>query len=177
MSEDDSELLKVELKRLKAVEFGDFVLASGKKSDYYVNIKRAITQPSFLKIVGRMMAPLATGARKIAGVELGAVPIAVALSMELDIPYIIVRKEKKGHGTQAAFEGTLEKGEEVVFVEDVTTTAGTMKKAILRIREAGGEIRKAISVVDRDEGAIENLRSIDVGLVPLVSIKELLNQG
>jgi orotate phosphoribosyltransferase len=163
-----------ELIGLKAVEFGDFVLASGKKSDYYVNIKRATTQTSFLKLVSRHMAPLASDSDKIAGVALGAVPIVVALALELDLPFAIVRKEKKEHGTKATIEGSVNEGERIVFVEDVTTTANTLKNAIITIRGMGGVVEKALCVVDRREGASENLKSIGVELVPLVTAEELL---
>lgn len=162
-----------ELIGLGAVEFGDFVLASGKKSDYYVNIKRATTRTSFLKLVGRHMAPLASGADKIAGVALGAVPLVVALALELDLPFVIVRKEKKEHGTKAVVEGSVNKGERIIFVEDVTTTANTLKNAILTIREMGGKVEKALCVVDRKEGASENLKGIGVDLIPLVTADEL----
>jgi orotate phosphoribosyltransferase len=162
-----------ELIRLKAVEFGDFTLASGRKSDYYVNIKRATTQTSFLKLVSKHMSPHASGADKIAGVALGAVPLVVALALELDLPFAIVRKERKEHGTKASIEGAVHKGEKIIFVEDVTTTANTLKNAIMTIREMGGKVEKAVCVVDRKEGASENLKTIDVELVPLVTADEL----
>jgi orotate phosphoribosyltransferase len=163
-----------ELIGLKAVEFGDFVLASGKRSDYYVNIKRATTQTSFLKIVSKHMAPHALGHEKIAGVALGAVPLVVALALELDLPFAIVRKERKEHGTKAAVEGSVKKGEKILFVEDVTTTANTLKNAIMTVRDMGGVVDKALCVVDRQEGASENLKGIDVELISLVTADELL---
>jgi orotate phosphoribosyltransferase len=163
-----------ELKRLKAVEIGDFTLASGKKSKYYINIKKATTHTSFLKLVGKHMAPLASRIQRVAGVELGAVPIAVALALHLDLPYSIVRKEQKEHGTKGRIEGSIGEGERVVFVEDVTTTANTLKNAILMVRSSGGIVDRALCVVDRDEGATANLQAIDVELVPLVTSDELL---
>jgi len=165
-----------ELIKLNAVERGDFVLASGKKSDYYVNIKRATTSPLFLKLVAKQMAPLVGDAQRIAGVELGAVPIAVAVALELGTPFIVVRKAKKEHGTKARIEGAVEKGDKVVFVEDVTTTANTLKNAILMVRDLGAVVEKALCVVDRNEGAVENLKSIDAQLVPLVDITEVLQK-
>lgn len=163
-----------ELIGLKAVEFGDFTLASGKKSNYYVNIKRATTQTSFLKLVSKHMAPLASGHTKVAGVALGAVPLVVVLSLELDLPFAIVRKEKKEHGTKAVVEGSVGNGERIIFVEDVTTTANTLKNAIMNIRDMGGIVEKALCVVDRREGASENLKAIGVELIPLVTADELL---
>ncbi len=172
MGVSNNELID-ELIRLKAVEFGDFTLASGKRSDYYVNIKRATTQTSFLKLVSKHMAPLASGYDKIAGVALGAVPLVVALALEVDLPFVIVRKEKKEHGTKASVEGSVVKGERIIFVEDVTTTANTLKNAIMTIRDLGGVVDRALCVVDRKEGAGENLKEIGVELVPLVTADEL----
>jgi orotate phosphoribosyltransferase len=120
------------------------------------------------------MAPLASGADRIAGVELGAVPLAVSLSIELDLPYIMVRKERKGHGTKAGIEGEFQNGDTILFVEDVTTTAETLKKAILDVRAQGGQVEKAITVVDRNEGAVANLGLIDVQLIALVTVDRLL---
>lgn len=159
-----------------ALQFGKFILASGRESYYYVDIKKAVTQPSILKKIAERMAPSARGYDRIAGMELGAVPIAAALSLETSIPYIIVRKERKEHGTQKDFEGELNKGEKVVFVEDVTTTANTLKGGITRIRNYGGIVEKALVVVDREEGARENLGEIRVQLIPLVKASHLLQE-
>ncbi|HEQ79255.1 MAG TPA: orotate phosphoribosyltransferase, partial [Euryarchaeota archaeon] len=118
-----------------AVKFGDFTLASGRKSSYYVDIKKAATHPGFLKESARRMALAMPDCQRVAGVELGAVPLAVALSMETSIPYIIVRKKPKGYGTSSLIEGPLEAGERVLFVEDVTTTGGSLIKGVAAVRK------------------------------------------
>jgi hypothetical protein len=100
-----------------AVQYGTFTLASGKESTYYVDMKKAITEIPILRKVAEMMAPYIGPTDKIGCVELGAVPIAVALAMETERPYIIIRKEQKEHGTQKAFEGELLTNESVIFVE------------------------------------------------------------
>lgn len=157
-----------------AVQYGSFTLASGKQSSYYVNIKKAITDIPILKKVGDMMAPYVEGSDKIACVELGGVPIAVSLSLHTEVPYLIVRKEKKEHGMEASMEGELSEGERVIFVEDVTTTAGSLVKAIDLVRESGGIVEKALVIVDREEGAAENLGNIGVELIPLVRAREIV---
>jgi len=162
------------LKASGALTFGDFTLASGKQSPYYVDIKRAITQPDVLRSIARAMAPLVRTADRIAGVELGAVPIAAAVAMETGKPYIIVRKERKEHGTSKDFEGDLHRGERVAFVEDVVTTGGTLAKAIERLRSHGVTITDAIAVVDREEGGRESLAAVGVALHALLSARELL---
>jgi orotate phosphoribosyltransferase len=162
------------LKASGALTFGDFTLASGKQSPYYVDIKRAITRPDVLRSIARAMAPLVRTADRIAGVELGAVPIAAAVAMETGKPYIIVRKERKEHGTSKDFEGDLKTGETVVFVEDVVTTGGTLAKAIERLRGHGATVTEAIAIVDREEGGREALASIRVTLRALLTADELL---
>ncbi len=156
-----------------AVQYGTFTLASGKESDYYVDMKKAITEISILKKVSEMMAPYVGPNDKIGCVELGAVPIAVALSLHTERPYLIVRKQQKEHGTKKPFEGQLFEGESVIFVEDVTTTGGSLVKAICMIRDHGGVVEKALVIVDREEGAAENLGNIGVELIPLVRAREI----
>ena len=161
------------LKACGAVRFGTFTLASGKTSDYYVDIKRAATVPVLLREIARRMGPHVRGYDRIAGVELGAVPIATAVSLEVGIPFLMVRKEAKDHGTKRAFEGELRVGDRVAFVEDVITTAGTLRKAVESIRAAGAVVDRAVAVVDREEGGAEGLRVANVELVALLRARDL----
>lgn len=156
-----------------AVEFGDFTLASGRRSDVYVNIKRAVTRPDVLALCAKGTAPHLEGVDRVAGVELGAVPLAVAASLETGKPFIMVRKEPKGHGTQRMLEGDLATGERVVLVEDVTTTAGSSVRGVRALRKAGAVVDKVVVVVDRGEGGTEALEAIGADLVPLVTLDAL----
>ena len=175
MDKIDKKWLVNALRRCGALKYGDFILTSGKRSTYYVDIKAAITRPDLLRIIARGMAPHAAGYARIAGVALGAVPIAVAVSFETDLPYIMVRKERREHGTQKPFEGELVKGEKVLFVEDVVTTGGTLVSAILDMREKGAFIDRVVCVVDRQEGGPESLSGIGVSLYSLLTAKDLLS--
>ncbi|MCI0481743.1 MAG: orotate phosphoribosyltransferase, partial [Candidatus Dadabacteria bacterium] len=130
----------------------------------------------FLVEAAKAIAPLVKGAQRVAGIELGAVPPVVATSIETRIPFLIVRKEKKGHGTGNLVEGTLEKGDEVIFIEDVTTSGGSLVKGIKAVREMGGVVKRAIVLVDREEGAAEALKAEGVELVPLVKVSEILKR-
>jgi len=165
------------LKACGAVQFGSFTLTSGKTSDYYIDIKRAITKPDLLGEIARRMAPHARGFDRIAGVELGAVPIAAAVALATGIPFLIVRKEAKEHGTKHSFEGEMNAGDRVIFVEDVVTTAGTLRGAIERIRGEGGIVDRAVAVVDRDEGGRENLSQARVELLALLHAADLRALG
>jgi len=159
----------------KAVKKGEFTLASGKKSDYYINIKEVYTEPEVLKEIAVKMAEIIEGKKidKIAGVAIGAIPIAVALSLQTGIPFVIVRKEKKNHGTSSKIEGEIKEGERVVIVEDVTTTGGSVINAIEALRSFGCVCEEALVVVDREEGAEENLKRKGVKLISLFKGIEL----
>ena len=159
-----------------AVQFGTFTLASGKTSDYYVDIKRA-TQPLLLREIARRMAPHVRGYDRVAGVELGAVPIAVAVALETDLPFLVLRKEPKEHGTKRTHEGELHIGDRVVFVEDVVTTAGTLRKAIERLRAQGAVVDRAVAVVDREEGGADHLAAAGVRLFSLLRATDLRTVG
>jgi orotate phosphoribosyltransferase len=163
-----------DLKACGALALGTFTLASGKTSSYYIDIKKAVTRPDLLRTIGEAMAPFATRADKIAGVELGAVPIAAAVSLVSGKPYLMVRKEAKGHGTKKEFEGDLKKGDRVLFVEDVVTTGGTLRAAIERMRALGAVVDDVAAVVDREEGGKIALAEITVRLHALVTAKDLL---
>jgi len=165
------------LKACGAVRFGTFTLASGKTSDYYVDIKRAATVPVLLREIARRMGPHVRGYDRIAGVELGAVPIATAVSLEVGIPFLMVRKEAKDHGTKRAYEGEMKSGDRVVFVEDVVTTGGTLRASIERLRSEGAVVDRAVAVVDREEGGGEHLSAANVDLVSLLTARDLRMMG
>jgi len=172
MINEKIELIEL-LRNKEVVKFGKFTLSSGKESDYYVNMKMAVTDPKILKVIAKIVSNSITPEiDKIAGPALGAVPIATAISLESEIPMLMIRKAKKGYGTSKIIEGTLEKGDSVVVVEDVTTTGDSLLKAVKAIEENGGDVKRAVVIVDRDEGAIENLEKEGVLLEPLLSIND-----
>ena len=158
--------------------YGDFTLSSGKKSAYYIDIKKASTDPKVLaEIAERMAARLNERGMKvdrIAGVVLGSIPLAVALSLRTGIPFVMVRKERKEHGTGKLIEGVLCPGEKVLVVEDVVTSAGSSAEAISILRGAGAEVTSVLTVIDRQEGGAERLREIGVELVPLLTAEDVL---
>lgn len=166
-------MLNEMLKECGAIKFGEFILSSGKKSKYYVDIKKASTNPGILKEIAKEMSRYVSQ-EKIAGMELGAVPIAVALSLETGLSYVIVRKQEKTHGTGKQIEGDLKENEKFVVVEDVTTTGKSTMRAVNVIREHKGIVEKAIVVVDREEGASELLRKNNVEMISLVRVSELM---
>jgi orotate phosphoribosyltransferase len=164
------------LEECGAIKFGKFVLTSGATSDYYIDIKRASTDPKILKKIAKAMAEYTKGYDLLAGMELGAVPLVVALSLETNIPYVIIRKEKREHGTGKQIEGGEVKGKRVLVIEDVTTSGGSVIKTIQIIRENQGTVDEVLVVVDRESGAEEKLRSSDVSFIPLLSVSDILKK-
>ncbi len=162
------------LKDVGCVKFGEFILSSGKKSNYYIDIKKATTNPEILKLIGEIIAENIKDENvKVAGIELGSVPIATAVSILGQKPLLIIRKKPKDYGTKNKIEGELKEGDNVIVVEDVTTTGNSVLKAVEEIRKYGGVVKKVFVVVDRLEGAKENLQKENVELIPLVTVKEL----
>lgn len=160
------------LSEREVVQRGKFILSSGRESDYYVDIKRAITDPAVLDVIARLIADEASEVDRIAGPALGAVPIATAVSLYSRKPLLMIRKEKKGYGTSKLIEGDLQKGDRVAVVEDVTTTGGSLLKAVRAIQENGGIVEKAFVVVDREEGAVDEFKREGITLIPLLSVSD-----
>jgi orotate phosphoribosyltransferase len=153
---------------------GDFVLRSGRRSSHYLDKYRFETQPHILRRVGRYLAALVpAGTRRLAAPELGAVLLGAAVSLELDLPLVLVRKEAKGHGTRQALEGALEAGDRVTVIEDVLTTGGAAIDAIEKVCAAGATVIGLVAVLDREEGAAENLARLGVPFTSLFRKSDL----
>jgi orotate phosphoribosyltransferase len=157
---------------------GDFVLRSGKRSRYYLDKYRFETRPDLLGPLGDRIAQAVRehepGAVRLAGPELGAVPLAAAASLASGLPFLIVRKEAKEYGTGNRLEGVFEQGDCVCLVEDVVTSGGAAVDAIEALREAGLTCRTAVCVVDREEGGMDALAGVAVRLRPLFRASELV---
>jgi orotate phosphoribosyltransferase len=168
------------LKECGAIKFGEFTLASGKKSRYYVDIKKASTNPRILKLIAQRIAETLKShsihADYIGCVALGGVPIAAAVTLEMVLPLIILRKEVKDYGIKEQIIGDFIRGKLVLMVEDVATTGGSVLKAIKTLRDEGLVVRHVVVVVDREEGASKSLADADVELIPLVRVSELMKE-
>lgn len=165
------------LKECGALQFGRFVLTSGAVSNYYVDIKKASTDPVVLRYIGELMASFVDDYDLVAGMELGAVPLAVAVGLEADVPFVIVRKGEREHGLKRLIEGSDVSGKRVLIVEDVTTSGGSVVKAVERLRDAGASVDCAVVVVDREGDARSRLEGLDVSLESLVSVSDILKDA
>jgi len=158
---------------------GDFVLRSGRRSRYYLDKYRFETRPELLRALGeRLTAEIKEhepDAARIAGPELGAVALAAAASLESGLPFLIVRKDAKGYGTEKRLEGAFEPGERICLVEDVVTSGGAAILAVQAVRDAGLVCSTAICVVDREEGGADELARHAVRLHSLFKASDVLS--
>ena len=147
-------------KRVKETSYleGDFTLRSGKKSKYYMDKYLFETQPDILKALGEEFSKhVSSDVTLIAGAELGGVALAAATAMQTGKKWIIVRNSKKDYGTSKMVEGVLKKDDVVLLVEDIATTGGQVLEAAKIITEAGAKVKKIVAVIDRKQGAGENI--------------------
>lgn len=137
---------------------GDFVLRSGMRSKYYFDKYLFLTKPHILRPLAKLVAALVPpDVDRLAGPELGAVALATAVSLELNKPFVLVRKEEKGYATANLIEGELNPGERVVLVEDILTTGGQALVSAATLSVAGATVVGIIGVVDREEGAAQRI--------------------
>ena len=160
------------LKERGAVRYGDFTLASGEKSSYYIDIKTALLDPVLLRHIGDRIAETYTF-DVVAGVAVGGIPIAVAAALSADKPYAIIRREPKTHGRPDLVIGAVE-GKDALLVEDVTTSGGSVLYGVRALRENGARVERVVSVVDREQGAAAMLKRENIVLHSLARASELL---
>lgn len=148
---------------------GQFTLRSGRTSCYYLDKYRFTTKPRLLSELSRHFAERVReidaaaraaggqGVNRLAGAELGGIPIVTAVGMATDLPFVFVRNQKKDYGTAQQLEGELAEGDRLILVEDIATTGGQAVEAIQTLRAAGAEMLAVIAAIDRQEGARENV--------------------
>ncbi len=141
-----------------AVLRGNFTLRSGRTSSYYIDKYLFLTDPRILAELGAMIAArLPEGTERLAGAELGGIPLVSAASMATGLPAVYVRNARKEYGTGKQLEGRIEPDEKVVIVEDIATTGGQAIEAARVIAAEGGDVVAIIAIVDRQEGARESI--------------------
>ena len=177
MSESDvdphtQELIEA-LRAADAVRFGEFELAHGGTSEYYVDKYLFETNPRCLSLIADAFTDR-VGSVTLAGVALGAVPLVAVTSVRSGNPYVIARKRTKDYGTAKRIEGRLTAGEPVVVLEDIATTGTSALDAAEALREAGALVDTVYVVVDREEGARERLAEHGIELRALVTATQLL---
>ncbi len=175
----------VAIVRDRSFRTGKFTLASGRESTLYFNLKPTLMQPEGSYLAARGLLALATDAHPdfAGGLEMGAVPIlgAIAALSHLagrPVATFFVRKKPKDHGTRLAIEGLKDgetlSGRRVLMVDDVTTTGGSTMKAIEAARAEGAIVEDAVSLLDREEGAVENFASAGVRLRSVLRARDFV---
>jgi orotate phosphoribosyltransferase len=180
LDEKKARLLAIIREKSFLTEGGPFKLASGGTSDYYLDMKPTMFSAEGLTLIADVVYGMvrdAGGVDAVGGLELGAVPIASAVSMrsfsERPVDAFVVRKEKKDHGTAKKIDGNFRDNAHVVLFEDVTTRGGSVMEAVHAVRARGATVTKIITLVDRLEGAAENLRKEGIELQAVFTISDL----
>jgi len=172
----------VELLRAQSVAEGEFTLASGRRSSYYIDARLTTMSANGLELIGRVGLGVIREAgwrpASVGGLTLGADPVAYAIARaSCDAPPVVnaftVRKEQKGHGARRQVEGCFDPARPVVVVEDVVTTGQSALRAIAAIRDAGGSVAGVLAVVDREEGGRQAIEQAGCPLRSLVSLADL----
>ncbi len=151
------ERLKELIKEL-SLSFGDFVLASGERSNFYIDLRMTSLHPEGLDLSASLLLErLDPGVEAIGGMGMGAYPIVSAMVLKSHllsrpVPGFLIRKEKKQHGKGKRIEGWFRKGLRVALVEDVVTTGGSVLKAAQEVKAAGGKVVQVLAVLDRGGG-------------------------
>ena len=181
MTDADRERLR-RLLLERSVRFGDFTLASGQRSSYYIDCRPSTMSAEGLTLIGRLGVQAIRGRggrpRAVGGLTMGADPVAYAIAAaswgsELVLDGFSVRKEAKDHGAGRLIEGNFKSGDPVVVIEDVITSGGSAQKAIDAVEAAGGTVLGVLAVVDRGEGGRAALESKGREVVALITSRDL----
>jgi len=174
----DREALQ-QLIRDKALKFGDFTLASGKKAKYYLDCRQITLDAQGARLVGAGMLELLKPnvPALVGGMAIGADPITAAILTlaginNVPLRGVMVRKEAKQHGTGKLVEGPFQPGESIAIVEDVVTTGGSSLLAIERCEEVGLKVQRVLAIIDRLEGGKEAFAARGYELTTLFTIKD-----
>jgi len=170
----------LQLLKDRSLIFKEITLASGQKSNFYIDGKMILMSSESSSLLGDILYEMTKDMNldAIGGPEVGALPLATAAVIRYHqagrtLEGFSVRKEVKTHGTQKQIEGKLEPGQRVAIVEDVMTTGGSVVQAIEAVRKAGAEIVAVICILDRLQGARERIEGMGLRFEPIFTLKDL----
>lgn len=176
----DISKIALALAKHRCVLIGEFKLSSGVMSPYYIDLRTVPSYPKLFDLVTDAYIAMITSLKldfdRVAGVATAGVPIATLVAYKLKKPFLYVRKEEKIHGTKSLVEGLVNTGESVLIVDDVATTGGSLLKAIDALRERGGKVEHVVVLIDREQGASENLANKGVKLISLMTSSKLIEE-
>ena len=172
------ERLRDIITRQSLLQDRDFILASGRASNFFFDMKKTMFDPEGASLLADLLFDQIKTEHVdyIGGLETGAIPIVAALCArswpEKPIKAFFVRKEVKGHGTDQRVDGLLERGSRVILFEDVTTTGSSVMQAVRQALQFECTVVKVISIVDRLEGAAENFRAAGIKFEALFTLRD-----
>jgi uridine monophosphate synthetase len=164
------------LGQLGCIQFGQFTLASGQTSPFYLDLRLLVTDPPTLRLVARAYARVLRRLQfdRLAAIPYAGLPIGTAVALETDRPLIYPRKEVKEHGSRRAIEGKFRAGEQVVVLDDVISSGGSKLSAIRTLEAAGLLVRDVVVLLDREQGGREELAEQGYQLHSVLSLSELM---
>ena len=148
-----------------AIKFGDYTLASGKKSPYYIDLRQTISSPITMDWIANALTRIIINEigkdkiDKILGVPTAGIPFATVVSQKLGLPLIYYRQARKEHGVRKKVEGILERNDRVLIVDDLITTGESVIEGSEVVRDQGGVVNELVVLLDREQGGQENLRA------------------
>jgi uridine monophosphate synthetase len=177
--EDQVRELALDLAHIGALKFGEFTLKSGVTSPMYFDLRLLISYPKVLKKVAKLYGQLLESLQydRLAGVAYAALPIAGAISLELERPWIFMRKEgiKKDHGLKKSLEGEYKAGETVVIVEDIVNSATSIIEVVGAMKEQDLIVKDAVVLLDYERGGKKNMSDAGYNLHAFATVRELVD--
>jgi uridine monophosphate synthetase len=174
--------LVLSLADIGALQFGEFTLASGKRSPIYIDLRLVASHPAVLRLIARAYARLLRqsvlspeAGQRLAAIPYAALPIGTAVALELGLPLIYPRKEAKGYGLARQVEGEFEPGERAIVLDDLITTGGSKLAAIEPLEAAGLEVEDVVVLVDREQGGRDELEAAGYRLHAVLRLSEMLD--
>jgi len=164
-----------------AIKFGDYILASGKKSPYYIDLRQTISSPITMDWIANSLTRIVLNEigkdkiDKILGVPTAGVPFATLVSQKLGIPLIYYRHARKEHGVRKKIEGLLERNERILVVDDLITTGESVIETSEVVRDQGGVVNEMVVLLDREQGGQENLRKARIEPHLLFRISDVMH--
>jgi uridine monophosphate synthetase len=176
MDEELKKEIALELHEIGALKFGEFTFKSGIVSPMYIDLRLFISYPKLMKKIAKVYAQSLTSLEydRLAGVAYAALPIAGAISLEIERPWIFLRKEglKKAYGLEKSLEGEYKEGEKIVMIEDLVTRATSLLEAIPAIERHGLVVKDAVVLLDYEKGGRDKLREKGYNLHAFMTVRE-----
>jgi len=163
-----------------AIKFGDYILASGKRSPYYIDLRQTISSPITMDWIANSLTRIILNevsrdrVDKILGVPTAGIPFATVVSQKLGIPLIYYRQARKEHGVRKKVEGILERNDRVLIIDDLITTGESVIEAAEVVRDQGGLVNELVVLLDREQGGVQRLRAARIEPHVLFKITDAL---